>query len=229
MEYINQDIKITEGNMQIVAISDTHGKHSLLKIPECDILLHAGDFTYLGDPEELEDFSKWLDKQPADYIVITPGNHEVWLEKNWEEGCNILNRNCSRLIILNDSSIKIEELNIYGSPITPTFGVGWAWNRNRGKAIQEHWNKIPIDTDILLTHSPAYGILDITNIGAIEEHCGCFDLLKTIQDKVKPLFHICGHLHDGHGLLSVNNTTYINASVLDDYYSLAYKPTVLFA
>jgi Icc-related predicted phosphoesterase len=214
-------------NLKIVCISDTHTKHSLITIPECDILLHSGDFTFKGEPDELKDFAKWLEVQPADYIVCIPGNHEVWLEKNWKEGCSILYEQCPRLIILNDSETNVEGLTIWGSPITPRFGSGWAWNRNRGKDIQKHWDKIPTHVDILLTHGPVYGLLDTTSLGAIEEHCGCSNLLTTVQDRVKPELFVFGHLHEGHGKLTLKNTTYINASILDDYYNLSFEPTIM--
>jgi Icc-related predicted phosphoesterase len=210
---------------KICLISDTHTQHNLLTIPDCDILIHAGDFTYQGLPEELYDFSKWLNKQPAKHILVTPGNHEKWLEKNWTEGYGILKNNCPRIKVLNDSGTVVEGLEIWGSAISPKFGSGWAWNRQRGLEIKAHWDLIPASTDIVITHGPCMGILDTTNLGAIEEHCGCEDLLDTIQNRVKPMFHVSGHMHNGHGKVTIEETAYINCSVLDDYYRLCYPVT----
>jgi 3',5'-cyclic AMP phosphodiesterase CpdA len=47
--------------MRIVAISDTHGSHRSLQIPDGDVLVHAGDCTRYGRLREIEDLrKKWL-------------------------------------------------------------------------------------------------------------------------------------------------------------------------
>ena len=43
-------------------------------------------------------------------------------------------------------------LKIYGSPWQPEFG-GWAFNVKRGNDILKKWNKIPTDTDILISYT----------------------------------------------------------------------------
>jgi len=43
--------------VRIVCISDTHGQHAKLSVPDGDILIHAGDFMAFGDaPKEIIDF-----------------------------------------------------------------------------------------------------------------------------------------------------------------------------
>ena len=59
---------------------------------------------------------------------------------------------------------------------------------------------IPKNIDILLTHGPAYGILDEVN----GEHVGCEDLLNEL-DTICPKVLVCGHLHSAHGIKEVNN------------------------
>jgi len=49
---------------------------------------------------------------------------------------------------------------------------------------------------------------------------GCCELLSTIQQRVKPKFHIAGHIHEDYGILTDGTTTYINASTC----SLKYQP-----
>jgi predicted phosphodiesterase len=39
--------------MRIVAISDTHGLHGALSIPDVDVLIHAGHLTSHGELNEL--------------------------------------------------------------------------------------------------------------------------------------------------------------------------------
>ena len=110
-------------------------------------------------------------------------------------------------------------MKIWGSPVTPTF-FNWAFNVDRGKAIEKYWNMIPIDTDILLTHGPVKGILDrtISDINA-----GCEDLLNTVK-KVKPKFHLFGHIHEAYGKEKVKETTFVNGSLLNEKYELVNSP-----
>lgn len=41
--------------MRVVCISDTHSQHNSMTnaIPDGDVLVHAGDFTNTGDPDEV--------------------------------------------------------------------------------------------------------------------------------------------------------------------------------
>ena len=73
------------------------------------------------------------------------------------------------------------------------------------------WNKIPEDTDILVTHSPPLGYGDLNGKN---ERRGCLELLNTIRFRVKPKYHIYGHVHGGHGVRSNGITTFINAAFL---------------
>jgi len=54
---------------------------------------------------------------------------------------------------VQDSSINIEGIKIYGSPWQPSYH-DWAFNLERGEAIRKKWDLIPGDTDVLITHGP---------------------------------------------------------------------------
>jgi Icc-related predicted phosphoesterase len=114
-------------------------------------------------------------------------------------------------IYLEDSGITIEGLKIWGSPISPNYH-SWAFNCERGEEIRKHWDLIPEDTDILITHCPPFGILDFDPEGKPK---GCEDLLTIIQQKVKPRLHIFGHLHDAHGQIQIGETLFVNASMVN--------------
>ena len=207
---------------KICAVSDTHSRHQNLIIPECDILFHAGDATFMGEPHELKDFALWLNVSEAGHIVYTPGNHEVWLQKNLEEGIAILKKYCPAINVLIHESIEIEGIKIFGSPATTWFG-NWAWNyaRNDEEAIMRNiphintiWDKIPIDTDILLTHGPAWRVLDMNEEG---EHCGDYNLMAQIVD-LQPDINICGHIHEGYGKETHEATDFYNVSICTRQY-----------
>ena len=204
--------------MHFLTLSDTHGKHRLLKnLPGADVIIHAGDLSKDGSEHSVEDFLRWYSKLDYEYKIFIAGNHDFYFEHESERYLRKMIP--SNLIYLNDSGITINGINIWGSPVTPWF-FDWAFNRERGKAINKHWKLIPANTDILITHGPAFGILDQVRPG---EHVGCADLLKTIK-RIKPKFHVCGHVHEAYGTENKLETTFINASILDENYALKNSP-----
>lgn len=126
------------------------------------------------------------------------------------------------IIYLNYSSVAINGIKFCGSPITPWFN-NWAFNRNRGKEIKKHCYLIPSDIDVLITHGPPFSILDQTVYG---KRTGCAELLLRVY-QVKPKYHIFGHIHEDYGSFAKAQTSFVNASVLDDWYELKNKPVVL--
>lgn len=207
--------------MQIVAISDTHGKHrDLQPLPEGDVLIHAGDVTRGGTKEQVIDFLGWFAVQNHLHKIFSGGNHDFFFEQaDLDEISCIIPEG---IIYLNDSSVEINGIKFWGSPITPRFN-NWAFNRSRGNEIMKHWDLIPDDTDVLIKHGPAFGILDETVYG---KRTGCEELLLRVYH-VKPKFHLFGHIHEDYGSFTKGETTFINASVLDDWYELKNKPGVL--
>jgi Icc-related predicted phosphoesterase len=83
---------------------------------------------------------------------------------------------------------------------------------------------IPDNTDVLITHGPPFGILDKVIRGY--ENVGC-KILSTEIARVKPKVHAFGHIHEEFGTLTVEDTLYINASMLDIRYEYTNKPTVI--
>ncbi|MDJ1502389.1 metallophosphatase domain-containing protein [Xanthocytophaga agilis] len=197
--------------MRIVCISDTHGAHSEIAIPDGDLLIHAGDISKRGKEPEIIDFNDWLSTLPHRHKVIVAGNHDFLFERNAKRAESLL----THAVYLRNTDVKIEGLTIWGSPITPWF-FDWAFNRQRGADIRRYWDRIPINTDILVTHGPPRGILDKTDRG---DTVGCDDLLEAVW-KVKPKLHLFGHIHEAYGQIEVDNMQFINASIMN----LNYKP-----
>lgn len=125
--------------------------------------------------------------------------------------------------VLIDSGCKYKGVKFWGSPITPRFN-DWAFNRSIIKEhsskkfpyIEKHWKKIPKDVDVLITHGPPIGIMDISKYGG--HRCGCPHLRKYVEE-IKPKYHIFGHIHEGRGVLKEGSVVFINASSLDHHYS----------
>lgn len=202
---------------KITFISDTHSLHNSVKIPECDLLIHAGDVLNKGkDTKELLDFLSWFNSlnQVKNKLFIA-GNHDWIFQIDFNIVKCILD-NFPDIHYLCDQETIIEGLKIYGSPWQPKF-CDWAFNLPRySKEIKEKWDAIPNDTDILVTHGPAYGILDMT---LDQEHAGCEYLIKRLND-LKPLVHVFGHIHEAYGIddKSIKNTLCVNASICTENY-----------
>lgn len=199
--------------MKIALFSDTHGSHEQITIPEADIVIFAGDMTHCRTAPEVAGFNRFLGRLPHRHKVVIGGNHDHMLADNPEKAGSLL----SEAIYLQDSSVVISGITIYGTPWQPLFGVNAcdAFALPRGKALQEKWKMIPPGTDILLTHSPPLGILD--HDGFISN--GCFDLLETVA-ALKPKYHVFGHIHDSHGMVQLGPTRYINCNVQGENDSL---------
>lgn len=203
--------------MKFVIISDTHGQHKNLTLPKGDVIIHAGDISQRGKESEILDFLNWFKDLDFKHKIFIAGNHDFFFEETPEKDIqNIIPEN---IIYLCDSGVEVENIRIWGSPISPWF-YDWAFNRHRGEQIDHHWQLIPLDTDILITHGPAFGQLDKTTRG---ENVGCKDLLHAIES-IKPKVHICGHIHEGYGQTTSSKTKFINASVLDEKYKLKNAP-----
>ncbi|MBX2923116.1 MAG: metallophosphoesterase family protein [Chitinophagaceae bacterium] len=206
--------------MKIITISDTHGKHNQLHLPPGDMLIHAGDICMKGAGYEVEEFLHWFEQQNFKYKIFIAGNHDFYLEKT-HEAC-IQQKIPKDIIYLNDSGITIDNFNIWGSPVTPWF-FDWAFNRRRGEPIKKHWDLIPRNTDILITHGPVFRILDETND---KRNVGCEDLLSRVFE-IRPKIHICGHIHEAYGTAIESGIQFVNASALNSRYEPVNQPVVI--
>jgi len=208
--------------MKLICIADTHCNYKNLEVPEGDILIHAGDIDAYQYSSELKDFNKWLGKLPHKYKIVIGGNHDKYL---FETDTNKIRSYLTNAIYLENSGCEIEKIKFWGSPVTPRFGR-WFFMAERGADINEYWKMIPKDTDILITHGPPYNILDAVAFSYGNHHVGCSELLNIIK-KIKPKFHIFGHIHSSSGIYKEDNTTFVNASILDEDYQVAYEPITI--
>ena len=236
--------------MKLVAISDTHNRHKHLtsvamgnRLPDGDLLIHAGDLTGQGMKGEVQDILKWFKGIADRYthgIVFIAGNHDrtfegpkfgdysiyddigegpkekpLWLQE-------ALASLPSNVRYLENEDVTIDGVKIWGSPVTPWFhGDRWAFNKHRGEEIDAVWNKIPMDTDIIVTHGPIAYKLDY--VAHDSEYTGCEHLRQRVQS-IKPLIHISGHIHEGYGYDYDENTNYFNASICTHQYEPLNKP-----
>ncbi len=205
--------------MKCVVISDTHGMYEKINIPDGDVFIHAGDILGKGTLFELDEFNDWLGSLPHKYKIVIAGNHD-WCFENSERASRGL---LSNAIYLRDESIVIDNVHFYGAPWQPYF-MNWAFNLKRGEELKMKWQLIPNNTDVLITHGPPAGVLDKITSG---ECVGCEGLAEAVA-RVKPIFHIFGHIHEGYGIIKSNGTTSINACINTEKYKPENKAIVFY-
>lgn len=194
--------------MKIIAAADTHGLHGSMQIPDGDVFIHAGDFSALHTLEEVEQFADWLSQQPHRHKVVIAGNHELFFETALG-GAAVVALRKAGIIYLEDTSVIIDGVKIFGSPWTPSF-QNWAFMLPRGEVLRKKWMQIPLDTDVLVTHGPPAGIFD----HAHNLDLGCSELLSVVK-RVRPRLHIFGHIHEQYGVKKCWGITFANASICD--------------
>jgi Icc-related predicted phosphoesterase len=210
--------------MTILHISDTHTYHDLLKIPSgLDMIIHSGDCSNPRDPynnePEVRDFIDWYKEIPVKYKIYVAGNHDTSIEKGLVTKKDFED---AGIIYLENESVVIEGIKIFGSPHTPNFG-NWAFMKERTK-LERFWRlAIDEDVNIVVTHGPPKGILDKSYDQRNNmEACGDKSLLNRILE-VHPTYSLFGHIHNtkdivnaGIQKLSVCNTFFSNGSVVTD-------------
>lgn len=194
-----------------------------MPVEKTDLLLIPGDVAPLWSAKEQvkwvrETFEPWLHAQPVGHIVAIAGNHDLWLNEY---------PNIARSLpwtYLNDEGIEIDGVRIWGSPYAPIYGPFPFMKKDAHLA--EHWEKIPTDTHILMTHGPVYGRRDAAeNLlrqnekygSKVDPHVGS----KTLRNRLEyGGYHdlkivACGHIHEGWGHEHHDGVTYINASYVN--------------
>jgi len=222
--------------LSIACASDIHGHWRKLEYPKADILCITGDFLRNYYRNILEDAQKQLEEfklmneflGTLDYqeIFIVLGNHE-------RVGIHFLNNMKEILtngILLHDEAAKFGSYSLYGSPWQPAFGVGWAFNLPQFDDLagypvaKQTWAKIPDNTNILLTHTPSYQILDRCEDG---RRVGCPILLERIKQLKDLKINIHGHIHTGYGVEEHDGVQFVNAALCDDHNRLKNKIRVV--
>ncbi|MGF1579313.1 MAG: metallophosphoesterase [Gemmataceae bacterium] len=208
--------------MKVIATSDLHG--CLPPIPDCDLLLLAGDLCpatdhSIGYQSEWLDtsFREWLNNSPAKQIVGIAGNHDLIFQRSPQDVPSDL-----PWTYLEDDSYEWQGFRIYGTPWQEYFG-GWAFNMSLEELALKR-SEIPDDTDILISHGPpdTYGDAVFINDDHLK-NTGCPHLLKRIK-QVEPKLVVFGHIHEGRGVWTLGPTTLANVTHLDLSCAPVYPP-----
>ena len=228
--------------MKLVAtigiLSDTHNKHLAIEarfgIPQCDIIIHAGDFSMLGEEKECMDFFNWFAALPIQHKIVIGGNHDIWLDKGCPKYNTLLNfggiihsdfRDVlpEGILYLENEAAEIMGIKFYGTPVQPSFN-NWAFNYERDSVRQAAFDMIPDDTQFLITHCPPKGVLDTRLDGT---SLGDRELALKIVTLPNIRVNVFGHIHESRGIDISGQITYINATNVNGSYHPIHKPIVL--
>ena len=193
--------------------------HGNFQVPPGDIVVHCGDSTRTGKIEEIKDFTQWFAALPHRTKILIAGNHDFGFQLEPELRHSLP----QNIIYLQDQAVEVEGLKFYGSPWQPRF-YNWAFNLDRGVPLRQVWDRVPEDTQVLLTHGPPFGILDMTQRG---EPVGDEELRRAVFRLPLLKLHVFGHIHESYGLNEQGGTKFVNAALCDLRYRPVHAPVVI--
>lgn len=212
---------------KVWCLSDTHGLHHHINPPDgTDIAIFAGDESNSRNPHqnavEARNFLEWYSDLDIPVKVFVPGNHSTAIARKM-----ILPEDYPNIIFLLHEAKVIKGWKFYGSPWTPRFN-DWAYNYKPTVA-DLVWRDIPDDTDILITHGPPRGVLDLAEDMEDRKRIvqvGCKCLWNKVAE-VEPLLHVFGHVHGSKTLRNTGmarvhptSTIFVNAATINNDYQM---------
>jgi Icc-related predicted phosphoesterase len=219
--------------VRFVCISDTHNLTDQLGLPPGDVLIHAGDFSMIGSPDQVRHFDDFLARQPHPVKVAIAGNHEITFDIEKYQAIkgrfplqNVPDPMMAKGLLRHCTYLEDTQTHAFGYTITGSPWVdcsGWGFHCDTEAEIASKWAKIPTHTDILVTHSPPYRVLDADLHS--RKPMGCPHLLTRVRE-IRPIVHVFGHMHEGYGAMHTEQTLFINVSVCNYDYRPVNPPTV---
>ena len=115
-------------------------------------------------------------------------------------------------LISNGVVLRQEAIVVCGLKI---FGTNFFWPCPTGNP---YYDQIPDDCDVLMAHGPPKGIVD--------GDAGCPSLTEHIEKRNVKL-GVFGHIHSAHGVTTSGESTFVNAAMCKDGYSIGWDPVVV--
>ena len=203
--------------MKIVCLSDTHNKHHYINPShlDCDVLIHAGDFTSNGNQAQTISFLTWFNSLKAKHKLLVAGNHDFYATSTTFP--DLLALYAPTVTYLRNSSVTIDGINFWGSPFSNTFG-NWEFMRD-DLELADIWDTIPTDTHVVITHGPAKLLGDkvLHPQPGLSPHVGSNSLRLKLDSLPNLKLHVTGHIHESYGTY-IDNYVTVNASICDFSY-----------
>lgn len=212
--------------MRILHSSDLHGGYKRLLQCEADfdVWLDTGDFMdnkgrkpatgFAIEPavervyqsklirwkKLTQRFSAWLAGRPA---ILVPGNHDFV-----SFGRHLLASGCPSVHVITPEGVQVLGLRWAGFREIPRMSGEWVGESSEEvleDRVRQTWSA---DPDVLVTHAPAWGRLDVNSAG---ENEGSVSLARALENPGRIRAHFHGHTHfsggetlQAGGVLSVN-------------------------
>lgn len=209
--------------MRCVAFGDTHGEHlGMIKWPKADLVICVGDFSTFGNEEDTIKFIEQYKNLKYPKKILICGNHDWLFERNFSGAMELLKE--TGITYLQDSEIVIEGIKFYGTPWSKEFNQ-WAFMKPE-RDLVPIYAQIPTDVQVLITHQPPYGILDFVDTRSGMQ--GSKALLNEYANKrLKPTYHVFGHIHESYGRSRIGSTHFINCSLMNGQYDRVNEPILI--
>lgn len=211
--------------MRVALTADFHGR-VLPDVPECDLLVYAGDIG--GEQFAFGPFQKWLEEVPAKDVVGVAGNHDWWaMPSGWADAKiqDILHEslayNLPWAYLYNESYTTEEGLVVWGSPFTNRF-MDWAFMAEEN-GLDQVWATMPDETHLVVTHGPPYGCCDRVARTIPDPSVGSTSLLERLTAAPNVRWAVCGHIHEGYGTSRIvrpdnSHIDVYNVAAVDEHY-----------
>lgn len=202
---------------RFVCVSDTHQSH-MDDLPEGEFLLFGGDMCEMRAPiSQVEEFARWFGGFPHKHKIAIAGNHDEAFEEHPDRARDLLAT--AGITYLENSGITLDGVRFWGSPHTPWYARRFShFSLQEEDELVEAWAKIPSDTQVLITHTPPYGILDQVAMVDRVRYSGCSVLKKRLTDLSDLRLHLFGHIHESYGHVIRQGIHYVNATHRNMYY-----------
>ncbi len=189
--------------MRILVLADEPSKwlydfYEEGKLDEYDLILSCGDL-----PGNYLSFLVTFAKAPVLYVT---GNHDHY-DRKPPEGC----------ICIDDQIYEYEGVRILGLGGCMQYIPG-APNQYTEKEMQKRVKKLRFQLrkkkgfDILLTHAPAFGIGDLSDL----PHTG-FKAFLDLMEKYRPKYFFHGHVHLNYGSDLLREQQYMDTTVVNAF------------
>ena len=189
---------------KILAVADIHGDTRFVKKlakqakdEKVDMVIVAGDWTWFGQPTK-EIVSPFLKNKTP--VLAIHGNHDP--ETMSEELAQVY----KGVVDLHKKNYQKNEIGFFGSGTTD-----WGFYEDEKQVYKElssaHKGIKNLKKKIMVSHGPPEGSkIELMGLP------GSRGVRKAI-DKFKPDFLICGHMHDGGGIIEkIGKTTVMNVA-----------------
>lgn len=172
---------------RFVCIGDTYNWMNSLRVPDGDVLVHTGGFTANGTREEVQNFTNYMYTLPHKYKIVLCGETET----DYLRCCSWGLKN---FIPLSGNYTIINGIRIFGASISDDNGI----------SIKHGVGPV----DMVISHIPPYGILDMDYRGLPRGNM----FLNSLLAEMGPSVAVFGGCPVGHGALDLQNVLYANCS-----------------